>query len=283
LKILVSGATGFIGRHVVSRLVNDGHSVSVILRSSENKLNSALLKGLDQVYFDFQQYGSAPIDKNEPPDVVVHLAWSGLPNYSSFLHLSGCLPYSLSFLQSCVELGVTRIIVAGTCLECGMQEGPYKEDIETKPSTPYGLAKDTLRKCLELLQQQQPFTLQWMRLFYTYGSGQAEKSLLSQLDSAIDAGKTSFNMSSGTQLRDFLPVEDVAAFFSAAINAPECGGVINCGSGRPTSVREIVEQHCTKRGSDISLNLGYYDIPDYEPHAFWAGRSKLHPFIASRP
>jgi dTDP-6-deoxy-L-talose 4-dehydrogenase (NAD+) len=77
----------------------------------------------------------------------------------------------------------------------------------TAPVTPYGLAKDTLRKFLEMLQEVHPFTLQWVRLFYLYGPGQNPKSLLSQLDAAIEQGDPVFRMSGGEQLRDYLPVD----------------------------------------------------------------------------
>ena len=129
------------------------------------------------------------------PAALIHLAWPGLPNYRDFFHLGRNLPADLAFLEAAVDAGVSQIMVAGTCLEYGMQYGPLTEQAATAPITAYGFAKDALRKSLQFLQQQKPFTLQWMRLFYMYGEGQNPNSLLAQLDRAIDENAPFFNMS----------------------------------------------------------------------------------------
>jgi dTDP-6-deoxy-L-talose 4-dehydrogenase (NAD+) len=156
-----------------------------------------------------------------------------------------------------------------------MQYGPLTEDMETAPTTPYGFAKDALRKALQLLQQQKPFVLQWIRLFYMYGKGQNVNSLLSQLDHAIDSGQNVFNMSAGNQLRDYLSIQEVAENFCRAIENPQCQGVINCSSGVPVSVIDFVQQRCLEKASNISINRGYYPYPGYEPLAFWGVPTKL--------
>jgi dTDP-6-deoxy-L-talose 4-dehydrogenase (NAD+) len=205
----------------------------------------------------------------------VHLAWPGLPNYKDFFHIGKNLPADLAFLQAAVKAGVSHLVVAGTCLEYGMQYGPLSEETETSPTTPYGFAKDSLRKALQLLQQEQPFTLQWMRLFYMYGEGQNSKSLLAQLDQAIEQGEPVFNMSRGDQLRDYLPIQRVATNFVLAVEHPEITGVINCCSGQPVSVLDLVQQRCLEKNSGIKLNRGFYPYPDYEPLAFWGVPGKL--------
>jgi dTDP-6-deoxy-L-talose 4-dehydrogenase (NAD+) len=168
-------------------------------------------------------------------------------------------------------------MVAGTCLEYGMQYGPLTEQAETAPATAYGFAKDALRKSLQLLQQEKSFTLQWMRLFYMYGEGQNPKSLLAELDRAIDEGATFFNMSAGDQLRDYLPIEDIAENFALALENPaSCNGVVNCCRGTPISVLDLVSQRCMARASAIELRRGYFAYPDYEPLAFWGIPSKLN-------
>jgi nucleoside-diphosphate-sugar epimerase len=205
----------------------------------------------------------------------VHLAWPGLPNYRDFFHISQNLPFDLAFLEAAVKSGVSHLVVAGTCLEYGMQYGPLTEEMETKPTTPYGFAKDALRKSLQLLQKEAPFTLQWMRLFYMHGEGQNANSLLAQLDRAIDEGKPVFNMSAGDQLRDYLSIQEIAENFALALENPQCNGVINCCSGSPVSVFDLVRQRCQAKASNIHLNRGYYPYPDYEPLAFWGVPSKL--------
>jgi dTDP-6-deoxy-L-talose 4-dehydrogenase (NAD+) len=209
------------------------------------------------------------------PDAIVHLAWSGLPNYRDFFHIGKNLPADLVFLEAAVKAGVPHLIVSGTCLEYGMQYGPLTEEMATSPATPYGFAKDTLRKALQMLQKESPFTFQWMRLFYMYGEGQNRNSLLAQFDRAMDERQAVFNMSAGDQLRDYLSVEEVAENFVFALQNPQVGGVINCCSGRPISVLDLVKQRRDAKESNIKLNRGYYPYPDYEPVAFWGVPTKL--------
>ncbi len=209
-------------------------------------------------------------------DAVVHLAWSGLPNYKEFFHIDVNLCQDLCFLKEIVTVAkVKHLLVTGTCLEYGMQYGPLTEDMDTLPSTPYGFAKDVLRKSLEMLQVEHGFILQWLRLFYTYGEGQNPNSLLACLDTAINNGDDVFNMSRGDQLRDYLFVGDIAKDISLLMLNPEVSGVINCSSGLPISIRELVEQYLEIHGLSISLNRGYYGYPTYEPHAFWGEPEKL--------
>ena len=205
----------------------------------------------------------------------MHLAWPGLPNYTSLFHFEENLPADYRFLKSLVDGGGTHVMVTGTCFEYGMQSGCLSEDAVTQPANPYGLAKDTLRKSLQALQQQHSFSLQWCRLFYMYGPGQNPNSILAQLDRAIDNGEAVFNMSGGEQLRDYLPVDEVASKLTSLIERPGRPGIFNVCSGTPTSIRRLVETHVAKRGAKIALNLGHYAYPDHEPMAFWGDARKL--------
>jgi nucleoside-diphosphate-sugar epimerase len=274
MKVMVTGATGFVGRHVVNELLDRGHSVIAIARDSIRAQEMPWFNRVEFIVCDLHKEFEYLFHTDYLPDAIVHLAWPGLPNYRDFFHISQNLPADLRFLQAAVEAGINQIQVAGTCFEYGMQYGPLTEDMETLPSNPYGFAKDSLRKALQLLQKQKPFTLKWMRLFYMYGEGQNSNSLLAQLDHAIDQRQEVFNMSEGSQLRDYLPIKIVAKNFAVALENPSCHGVINCCSGIPISVINLVQNRCDERASNIHLNRGFYLYPDYEPFAFW-GESSL--------
>jgi len=275
MKVMVTGASGFVGRHVVSALLAQGHTVIAIVRD--------LKKSQEMPWFAYSKVIQCDLHKNFQfllkneflPNAIIHLAWPGLPNYRDFFHVNKNFPKDLLFLEAIIKSGVSHVLVAGTCLEYGMQYGPLTEDMETRPSTPYGFAKDTLRKALQFLQRERPFTFQWIRLFYMYGEGQNKNSLLAQLDRAIDEGQNVFNMSMGDQLRDYLPIQKVAENFCLALENPYCQGVINCCSGIPISVFDLVQQRCRERASNIRINRGYYTYPDYEPLAFWGVPYKL--------
>jgi nucleoside-diphosphate-sugar epimerase len=276
MKVLVTGATGFVGRHVVNELLKCGHTVTAVARDNVRAETMPWYRQVNFIACDLATDYASLLSEHSLPDALVHLAWQGLPNYRNFFHIGINLPSDLAFLETAVRVGIPQLLVAGTCLEYGMQSGPLTEDMTTVPHTPYGFAKDTLRKGLEMLQQEQPFTLQWMRLFYMYGEGQNPNSLLAHLDRAIDQGDAVFNMSMGDQLRDYLAIEEVAVNFALTLDNPaNCNGVINCCSGQPTSVIDLVNKRCELRGSSIHLNRGHYPYPDYEPMAFWGVPAKL--------
>jgi nucleoside-diphosphate-sugar epimerase len=143
------------------------------------------------------------------------------------------------------------------------------------PANPYAIAKDSLRRFLEELHKKYPFVLKWARLFYMYGKGQNPNSLLSQLESAISMNAVEFNMSGGEQVRDYLPVEQVAENIVKIALQQKVTGVINCSSGEPVMLKDFVKNYLDKNNKKIRLNLGYYPYTDYEPFRFWGDNTKL--------
>jgi nucleoside-diphosphate-sugar epimerase len=273
MKIAVTGAAGFIGRHVVAELERRSICPTLICRPS-SELPDALAKHT-VVRMDLLQPPANAFELIGRPDAVIHLAWGGLPNYKSLHHFEQELPAQYRFLKQLIESGLTNLLTTGTCFEYGMQSGPLCEDLEARPGNPYGFAKDMLRRQLEYLRHTTPFQLTWARLFYLYGEGQAENSLLPQLKSAVERGDGRFNMSGGEQLRDYLPIVDVARHLVSLAMGARDHGVVNICSGRPVSVRKMVESWIGENGWNIELNLGHYPYPTYEPMAFWGDREKL--------
>jgi dTDP-6-deoxy-L-talose 4-dehydrogenase (NAD+) len=280
MKIAVTGANGFIGRHVVAELERRSIHLVLVVRSSSEI--SPLFEKHIVVPIDLKEPPANAFDLMGQPDVLIHLAWAGLPNYNSLHHFAEELPAQYRFLRDLVECGLKKLVVTGTCFEYGMQFGPLNENLETRPDNPYGFAKDTLRRQLQYLQKVKTFNLTWARLFYLYGEGQAENSLLSQLKKAAKRGDKEFNMSGGEQLRDYLPVSEVAKYLVSLAMMTRDNGILNICSGNPTSVRSLVEGWIKDNNWSIDLNLGYYPYPDYEPMAFWGDRGKLESCLESQ-
>jgi dTDP-6-deoxy-L-talose 4-dehydrogenase (NAD+) len=281
-KILVTGATGFIGNHVIGELLKNNYSVIATSANKEKAKNFSWFSLVDYIPFNFDAFEDI-IDYRtffREPDNVVHLAWEGLPNYKSSFHYEKNLPRHFSFLKNLIQNGVKDLTVTGTCLEYGLQNGELNEAMPTAPANPYALAKDILRKSLQELQIQRDFNLKWVRLFYMYGKGQNPNSLSSQLDKAIAQHDEVFNMSDGEQLRDFLSVEKVAEYIVKIALQNKVTGIINCCSGRPVSVKQFVNNYLEEKNAALKLNLGYYPYPDYEPMAFWGNDKKLKKIIA---
>jgi dTDP-6-deoxy-L-talose 4-dehydrogenase (NAD+) len=279
MKVAVTGATGFIGRHVLSELVS--HPVDVVAVVRELSPVNSIRNDIDFVQVDLNSPPKNAFEVMGRPDILIHLAWGGLPNYRSLHHFEHELPIQYRFLSGLLRSGLSGLVVAGTCFEYGMRSGQLSEAMEANPDNPYAFAKDALRRQLEYLRKSQPFALTWARLFYLYGDGQAESSLLPQLKRAVDQGQAFFNMSGGEQLRDYLSVIDVAKnLVMLALNRADIG-VLNLCSGKPISVRKLVEGWVEENGWEIKLNLGHYPYPNYEPLAFWGDRKKLDSFLLS--
>jgi dTDP-6-deoxy-L-talose 4-dehydrogenase (NAD+) len=271
----VTGATGFVGRHLVSALLAKGFKVRAVSRNLEVARALPWFENVEFVAADIHARDLDVESLASGMDAIAHLAWSGLPNYQALFHFERNLPLDHAFLKLVIAAGIRQVLVTGTCFEYGLQNGPLSETIEAKPCTPYGLAKHTLRLFLEALQREHTFTLQWARLFYLHGEGQNPNSLLASLDRAIDAGDAQFNMSAGDQLRDYLVITQAAFQLASLIEHSNVDGVINCCSGQPVSVRALVEQRVGQRQSSIALNLGHYGYSTHEPMAFWGDARRI--------
>jgi len=279
MKVLLTGATGFIGNHVLQALSKLDLELVLLLRQP-SRLESVnpsteILKG------DIETTDPKLVEKLAASDVMIHLAWSGLPNYRSLHHFEDELPKQYRFIKSLVEAGLKSVLVTGTCFEYGMQNGMLNESYITQPSNSYALAKDTLRKQLESLKQEKPFALNWARLFYMYGEGQASTSLYPSLKTAVEKGDKLFNMSGGQQLRDYLPVEAVADYIVALSLGAEEYGMVNICSGQPVAVIDLVRHWISQNGWKIELNPGVYPYPDYEAMEFWGDSTKLKAILAT--
>jgi dTDP-6-deoxy-L-talose 4-dehydrogenase (NAD+) len=276
MKVLVTGASGFIGDYVIRELLKRGITV---VATSAHKDKAAAKDWFDQV--TYVEYDMASCDTNllerfHHPEKLIHLAWPGLPAYKELFHFEKNLPEQYTFIRQLVTEGLTDITITGTCLEYGMKEGALSVDMPADPAIPYALAKDTLRKFLVQLQTKHPFCLKWVRLFYVYGKGQSEKSLFSQLEAAIRDQQPQFNMSRGEQVRDFIHVTDTAAEIADTALNIAGSGIFNCCSEKPVTVRQMVENYLHENKISIKLNLGYYPYNDYEPMAFWGISKKKH-------
>ena len=281
MKVAVSGANGFIGRHVVAAL--ERHGAEPVLWVRPRARGGDVASRHAVVAVDVLDPPPRVFDALGRPDALVHLAWGGLPNYGSAHHLEVELPGHARTLTALVEQGLSNLVVAGTCFEYGMQSGALAESAQATPTNAYGIAKDRLRLALQAVRRAHPFHLTWARLFYLHGDGQSPGALLSQLGRAVAAGDARFPMSGGEQLRDYLPVEEAADDLVRLALADRDHGIVNVCSGQPISVRALVERWLAEHGRSIALDLGRYPNPAHEPMAFWGDDAKLRRCLDARP
>ncbi len=277
MKILVTGATGFIGNYVIKELLKKNLEIvatsSNIAKAKKNewfenvKYKELNFQNIDNKinYFEFF----------EKPDLLIHLAWEGLPNYKNDFHITENLPKHKFLLTNLINNGLLDITAIGTCFEYGMKEGALNETMHCEPTNAYAIAKNELRIYLEQLSEKNSFNYKWVRLFYMYGKGQTPKSLFSQLEKALQKNEQYFNMSGGEQKRDFLPIIKVAENIVNIALQTKINGIINCCSGIPITLNQFVENYLKEKNKYIKLNLGYYPYLDYEPMCFWGDNHKL--------
>jgi dTDP-6-deoxy-L-talose 4-dehydrogenase (NAD+) len=258
------GSEGFIGR----ALKRESGSLSLHCWSHR--------QADPEHHFDLLDPTSWQALLNRRPTHVILLSWPGLPNYQEPFHVTRNLPACIELVEQLAATGLQRLVVAGTCYEYGLQHGPLKENQFTDPVNCYAIAKDSLRRFIASLNTKQAFQWCWARIFYPFGDGQDPNSLLPSLQRAIDQGDTEFAMSSGRQIRDFIPVEQVAQILLQLSTDSLAQGVYNCGSGLPVSLRELAEERIANSLSSITLKLGVYPDRQDEPLAFWADTSKIN-------
>lgn len=283
IKIAITGATGFVGNHVLNELIkNNELELTCIVRSRSRVQHQIWTEKAKIVEYNIgDPYSGNLFQYFNSPDILLHLAWEGLPNYGEFFHIERNLMRDYFFITRLYNEGLKEAVISGTCFEYGLINGKLTEDMLTDPVIPYGISKDTLRKFIETYCKKNNKSYKWLRLFYMYGEGQSQNSIMQQLINAINNNEKYFNMSSGEQIRDYLNVKEMAKYIVVVLLS-DFHGIINCCSGKPISIRALVENYLTKTQSSILLNLGFYSYPDYEPLAFWGDNSKLLKIIDQR-
>lgn len=277
MNVLVTGATGFIGEAIIPILVLEGYSVTATSRSIEKAKSQAWFESVD-----FKEF-SIGSDSNDDiysyfnkPDIVIHTAWDKLHDYKGLHHMEENVMKHYFFLKEFISNGTKNINVLGTCFEYGLKEGQLNENMPSEPTNPYGIAKNTLRIFLEALSNQHPFSLKWIRLFYSYGKSSNSNSIYAQLIHAIQRKDEFFNMSKGDQLRDFMDFDEMIHKIIKISIQDKVTSIINCCSGKPTRVLELIEHVALQHKSSIKLNTAFYPYSPLEPMHFWGDIEKLN-------
>jgi nucleoside-diphosphate-sugar epimerase len=274
-QIIVTGGSGFLGRMVCKKLAIAGWRVHAWMRG---KTELDCLSASDRILrYHIDIYDKAAVREaiiETGAKEMIHLAWGGLPNYLSCHHMDVELVNQIKFIRNVAENGITRMTLIGTCFEYGPYDGELREDMICNSSNSYGNAKLSLLRYVECLSSEIPFSYKWLRLFYMYGDGQGEKSLYTLFRAAYLRGDRSFEMSAGHQIRDFMAASDVVSKITALHAASVPDGIYNVCSGRPISVRQLIETWIKDWDYDVRLIYGKYPMPQYEPLAFWGNNSK---------
>jgi nucleoside-diphosphate-sugar epimerase len=260
-KVLVTGASGFIGKHVMPLLLDRGFEVHAVAReaaagsSPDVKWHQADL---------LAPGAGSDIAKVVEPDSVLHLAWCAQPKtYLTSPDNERWLRATEELVDASLAAGATRFVGLGTVLEYDLSAGICDEAATpAQPDTPYGIAKNDAGKRVLSAGNRHGVSSAWVRLFHPYGPGEPAEKLVSHICTHLLQGKK-VPLSDGAQIRDYVYISDVASALALLVE-DRASGVFNLGSGRGTSIREIAETAAGLLERPDLLGLG--DLPPDTKH-----------------
>ena len=248
MRVLVTGATGFVGSHVARLLVRHGHEVHALVREgeAEDRLAEERLgvegEKVARIRGDLLEPASwsAAIDAGGF-DACVHLGWYANPkDYLSARVNVDLLNASAALGARLVDAGCRRIVMAGACFEYDVSFGFLSESTPAGPRHLYSACKRSLFEIMSHLVSSTPTSFAWTRLFFLYGPHESRGRLVPAVVDALLAGEQA-RVTTGEQFRDFMHVADAAAAIVHVLEHDELVGPVNIASGRPVRVREVVE------------------------------------------
>ena len=270
MKILVTGADGYIGRHIVNNLLDLGHEVIAVDIHTDDINDKAEKKKLNLFTADltnvYTSLGS--------PDVCLHMAWRDGFVHNSVNHI-GDLSSHYKFLVALMEQGLKHLAVMGTMHEVGYWEGKIDENTPCNPISMYGIAKDALRRSMIAYCKSNSILLQWLRGFYILGDDKKNHSIFSKLLQADEQGQELFPFTTGKTKYDFINVDELVEQFSKAVTQTDVTGIINCCSGNPMTLAERVENFIKDHKLKIRLNYGVFPDRPYDSPIIFGDDKKI--------
>lgn len=248
-RVLITGATGFVGRQVVRSLAQSNVLLRLIVREGRqfealSHVQAAAVIATPDVFsesVEWWQRQCADID------LVIHMAWYAEPGkYLDSPKNIDCLIGSLNLAKGAMLAGVKRFVGVGTCFEYDLNAGVLSVDTPIKPITPYAAAKAALYLSLSELLPKSSVEFAWCRLFYLFGEGEDPRRLVPYLRSRLEKGEPA-ELTSGKQIRDFLDVSEAGRRL-ANVALGHQSGAINVCSGTPVTVRQLAERIADEHG-----------------------------------
>jgi len=256
-RILLTGASGFVGKQVLKHLSAHDVRLTLILREDKESFFSKY-PAVDSVILTQDLFSESVewwANILNGIDIVIHLAWYVEPD--SYLHAPqnlDCLNGSLNLTRGAVLAGVKRFVGIGTCFEYDLSQGVLSTETRLKPLTLYASAKASLYICLSSWLSTHSVEFSWCRLFYLYGEGEDERRLTPYVHKQLKNGEA-VNLTSGKQIRDYLNVFIAGKKIAETALSHQIGPINIC-SGIPVTIREYVENISYKYGGRHLLNFG---------------------------
>jgi nucleoside-diphosphate-sugar epimerase len=255
--VLLTGATGFVGRQVLRALGERGAMVRVVVREERQRRleTSASVEKIVTTPDLFAENSAWLAEICRGVDIVLHVAWNVEPGtYLQSVKNIDCLNGTLHLAKAAAQAGVRRFIGIGTCFEYDFTEGMLSIQTPLRPTTPYAEAKAGAFMALSQFLPQHGVEFVWCRLFYLHGEGEDERRLVPYLRAKLRAGEPA-ELTSGEQIRDYLDVRDAGRMIvDAALGTVQ--GQVNICSGIPTTIRQLAERIADEYGRRDLLRFG---------------------------
>lgn len=258
MKVAVTGAGGYIGRHVVEALLEQGHEVVAVDFVHDGIDERAAIADVNLFSGETDMY-----EQLGKPDSVIHLAWKDGFVHNSNAHMDYLSSHYI-FLRNLVDAGCKNISVMGTMHEVGFYEGKIDENTPCNPLSQYGIAKNALRQALLAYTKDKEVNIFWLRAYYILGDDKKNNSIFAKLLTAAEEGKKEFPFTTGKNQYDFIQVSELAEQIAKASTQTEYTGIINVCSGKPISLGERVEQFIQDNHLDIKLEYGVFPERPYD-------------------
>ena len=236
--VLVTGATGFIGKYVVGELIRNKQKVVCLVRNTSKYIavgdEEVLECNLTEIEILKKTLKSLEID------TFIHLAWEGIPDYS-YKYSKKNLEIGMNVLEICKCLNVSKLIITGSCWEYADPKGAISTDYPIEYNNYFKAAKNSLHMMAHAFCEDNAIQLNWLRLFYVYGAGQREGSLIPHIINSIREGCQP-ELNGAYNENDFVNVRDVARVIVEVAMRNEKKEVLNVGRGETVRVLDIVEE-----------------------------------------
>jgi len=276
MRVLITGATGFIGAHLTRLLVRDGISVYALIRESSSTWRiEDVLQSVHVIHGDLLDFNGVEGQlKGARPETCFHLAWHAVPGeYLAGEQNLSMLSASIRLASSLAKLQCRKFVATGSCLEYDTDLGYLSETSPTKPRSLYAASKLSLFQVLTQFAAGVGMDFLWPRLFYQYGPYEDQRRLVAYIVSSLLRNQVA-NITKGEQMRDFLHVEDVASAIWASAQS-DLTGPVNIGSGKPIAVAEIAAKIGEMLGRSELIGLGVSPIDPKEPMFVCANNNRL--------
>ena len=279
LKILISGSTGFIGKNLLSYLVKKKYSLMVIGRN----LDCINIKKIKKKNLDLNNYNYKFKDIIDfDPDVFIHLAWEGIPDYSEELSKKN-YRNTIRIVNKLVNFtNCSKIIITGSCWEYddGNLKGECNENFVINPKKPFTIYKNKILQEISILTKHRNIVFNWLRLFYVYGPGQKKNSVIPSLIYSLK-NKKKININYPANVNDYIYVDDVVKIINKFVSNNISSGVYNVGSGRGIELRKLMKIIDIKiNGNDfITTHMLNKINENNKNQEFYASTKKLKKYI----